>query len=455
MRNSSESKNSPTASRDVSFQKIAILGGGLSGLTLGYLLTQEGTDFEILEKESYCGGLMQSIKEDGFTFDCFGSHIIFSKDKEVLDLILYLLGENTIKNRRNTKVLYNNRYVKYPFENGLADLSKEENFECIYYFIQNLIIKEKEALKKPDNLKEWFYHTFGKGIAEKYLIPYNEKIWKFQVEKMGLNWVERIPDPPVGDIIKSSLGIETEGYTHQLLFYYPKVGGIEAITRLLEIRVEKYVTTNYDITKLKYEDGKWFVCNGKVEKPFDKIVSTIPIQKLVAAIDAPKEVKAAATALKYNSLITVMLGINKEKVNDISWLYIPDKKTLAHRVSFPSNYSPYVAPFNKSSVLAEITCNIEDNMWKIKDEEITERVISDLEQLRIINKKDICFAKVKRIEYAYVISDLDYNDNLKIIKNYFDETGIGLLGRFAEFKYLNMDACIRNALNYVKNYFVS
>lgn len=433
--------------------KTAIIGAGLSGLTLGYLLHQIGGDFEVLEKETECGGLMRTLQETGFSFDYGGSHIIFSKNKKVLNFIISLLGKNKVRAKRNTKVLYNNRYMKYPFENGLANLSKEENFECLNSFIQNLLSKEKGELNSPNNLKEWFYCTFGKGIAEKYLIPYNEKIWKFPVEKMGLDWVERIPDPPVEDIIKSSLGIETEGYTHQLHFYYPKIGGIEAIIKVLEAKIEKHITTDYNVKKLKHEDARWFVSNGKVEKSFDKIFSTVPVQKLVGAINAPKEVKAAANELKYNSLVTVMLGINKNKINDLHWLYIPEKKILTHRVSFPSNYSPYVAPSKRSSILAEITCNIEDNVWKMKDEEIVERVINDLEQLGIINKKDVCFVKAKRTEHAYVISDLDYSNNLRIIKNYFDETGIGLVGRFAEFKYLNMDACIESAMNYVKNHF--
>lgn len=163
--------------------KTAILGGGLTGLTLGYFLNQRRIDFEILEKESECGGLMRTLQEDGFTFDYGGSHILFTKDKEVLDFTVNLLGDNKIKNRRNTKILYKGHYVKYPFENGLADLPKEDNFECLYYFIQNIIKKEKGELKRPNNLKEWFYYTFGKGISEKYLIPYNEKIWKYPPRK--------------------------------------------------------------------------------------------------------------------------------------------------------------------------------------------------------------------------------------------------------------------------------
>jgi protoporphyrinogen oxidase len=430
--------------------KIAILGGGLSGLTLGYLLKQIGVDFELVEKEKECGGLMRTLQEDGFTFDYGGSHIIFSKDKEVLHFMLNLLGKNKIKNRRNTKVLYKGRYVKYPFENDLASLPKEENFECLYHFIRNIIEQEKGKPKKPHNLKEWCYYTFGKGIAEKYLIPYNEKIWKYPSARTSLKWVERIPNPPIEDIIKSSLGIETEGYTYQLYFYYPKTGGIQTLTNQLKKKIKSHITTNFEAKKLKKENAKWIISNGKREKTCDKIISTIPIQKLINAMDAPKEVKKASKNLKYNSLISVMIGLNTQKLNDLSWLYIPDKNILPHRVSFPSNYSPCVAPESKSSALAEITCTVGSEIWKMNDKAIITKVIDDLHSLKILNKKDICFAKAKRTEYAYVINDLDHDKNMHVIRNYMNNIGIDLVGRFAEFEYLNMDTCIRRAMEYVK-----
>lgn len=432
--------------------KIAILGGGLTGLTLGYLLNNKETSFEILEKEKECGGLMRTLQAEGFTFDYGGSHVIFSKDKEIRDFMLNLLGKNRTKNRRNTKVLYNGYYVKYPFENGLSDLPREANFECLYYFIQNLINKEQGKLKAPNNLKEWFYYTFGKGIAEKYLVPYNEKIWKYPLEKISLEWVERVPNPPIEDIVKSSLGIATEGYTHQLYFYYPKIGGIQALIKSLEGNIKDRITTGFEVKKIKKEDGKWIIWNGKEEKSYDKIISTIPIQNLVKAIGAPKKVKNAASNLKHNSLISVMLGLNTPKINDFSWLYIPAKSILPHRVSFPSNFSPYVVPQGKSSVVAEVTCNIGSEIWRMKDEEIIERVIDDLHSLEIIHKKDVCFAKARRTEYAYVISDLNYNENMKIVKSYITGIGIDLVGRFAEFKYLNMDACIKRSMDYAQNF---
>ena len=131
------------------YLRTGIFGGGLTGLTLGYLLSQRGVDVEVLEKEKEFGGLMRTLRQDGFTFDWGGSHIIFSKNKEALNFLLDLLGENKLGQKRNTKVLYKGSYVKYPFENGLSDLPKQDNFECLYGFVENLIAKEKGAVPPP------------------------------------------------------------------------------------------------------------------------------------------------------------------------------------------------------------------------------------------------------------------------------------------------------------------
>lgn len=427
--------------------KIGILGGGLTGLTLGYFLNCG--DVEILEKNKETGGLCRSLQDEGFTFDYGGSHILFSKDKEVLSFMLAVLGDNKVQRRRNTKILFKGNYVKYPFENGLNDLPKADNFECLYYYIDNLIKRACGESNSPENFKEWIYCTFGRGIAEKYMIPYNEKIWNTKSEQMNLEWVEnRIPQPPIEDVIKSSLGIETEGYTHQLYFYYPKEGGIQSLIKSIESGIRGEITTNFEVKSTRKEDDKWIVSNNDEERIFDEIISTLHLSDLINVLeDVPENVVNAVNNLKYNSLITVMVGLDTPKLNNFSWLYIPNKDIKTHRVSFPSNYSEYVAPNGKSSVLAEITCSEDEEIWKQKDDDIADEVIDDLHRLKIIDKNTVCYSKVKRSKYAYVIYDLDYTKKMQVINKYFSEIGIELCGRFSEFKYLNMDACIRSAMN--------
>jgi protoporphyrinogen oxidase len=87
------------------------------------------------------------------------------------------------------------------------------------------------SIKEPKNMKEWFYFTFGSGISEKYLIPYNEKVWNIPVDKLSMVWAERIPNPPPEDVLKSSIGIPTEGYLHQLYYNYPKTKMYDLISK--------------------------------------------------------------------------------------------------------------------------------------------------------------------------------------------------------------------------------
>lgn len=425
--------------------KVGILGGGLSGVAYAFFSSRKGCDVTILEKERVLGGLMRSINENGFTFDIGGSHIIFSKDAEVLDLMLRLLGENKIRNKRNTAVLYKGRLVKYPFENGLSDLPLTENLSCLIHFLLARIKRRR----KYGNLKEFFYNTFGKAISEKYLIPYNEKIWKMKVEDISLDFVGRLPNPKTIDVIKASLGMGSEGYVHQLYFYYPRKGGIQYLIESLRERITGNILTNFEVKRVENDSGKWVVSNGLREMVFDHVVSTIPLHDAVRIFNAPREIVENTRYLKYNSLITIAIGLNKLRFKNLSWLYIPDSDILPHRISFPSNFSPENAPEGKSSILAEITVRQEDPFFYKSDEEIADIVVEELDRIKIFSKEDVVYVRVFKIKYAYPLLDSYYRENIDKIKTFFDNIGVKLVGRFAEFKYINMDDAIRNAATHL------
>lgn len=432
--------------------KTAILGAGLTGITLARLLHGKGDEVTVIEREKEYGGLCRSMTDSGFTFDIGGSHIIFSRDAEVLKFMHDALGKNSRQNKRNTKILYKGRLVKYPFENGLCDLPKDDLYYCINEFIKTLISVEKGELPTPSNFREWINYTFGKGIADLYMIPYNEKIWKYPTERMSMHWVDgRIPRPPVEDVIRSAVGIETEGYTHQSVFSYPLRGGIEAMVKGIAKPIEKNILSGFNVSSVRREDGKFIISDGRRVITAKRLVSTIPVQELLHCMDGvPENVAKACNELKYNSIACIFLGI-KGKVPDISWMYIPEKELgLFNRISFPSNYSPHVAPVGHSSILVEVTYREGDEASQIQDGQIIDHVIKALENMKIIIREDVVFSSVMRQKFAYVIYDLEYQRNIATIKQFCASNGIGLVGRFAEFEYLNMDGCIRNVMDFVE-----
>ncbi|MBE6506805.1 MAG: FAD-dependent oxidoreductase [Methanocorpusculum parvum] len=433
--------------------KYAILGGGLTGVTLARFLKEAGDEVVVLEKEERIGGLCKSETRNGFTFDCGGSHIIFSRDTEVLSFMQNVLGENKDFRNRNTKIFYKGRYVKYPFENGLSELPKEDLFFCINEYVKNLIAVEKCEVSEPQNFRDWIYATFGKGIAECYLVPYNEKIWNYPTEKMSKHWMDgRVPRPPVEDIIKSSVGIETEGYTHQSVFAYPIDGGIEELVQAIARPVVDNIKTGFAVTSVRKTDAGWEVSNGSETITAGRVISTIPLQVLLPTLeDIPAEIQEAVHALRYNSIACISVGF-KGDVPDISWMYVPeDKWGRFNRLSFPSNFSKNVAPEGCAAVLAEITYNEGDDVSKMSDDELISHTIDGLVRMGIVPvSEDVVHAAVDKFEHAYVVYDLEYLKNIARVKEFFGGYGVDLVGRFSQFEYLNMDGCIRCVMEFVE-----
>lgn len=419
--------------------KIGLLGGGITNLAVGYYLKKP---YEILEKEDRLGGLCKSIIDNGFTFDPYGAHILFSKNKSILDLEKKLMGNNLKTRFRTNKVYINGKIVKYPFENDLGSLNKEDTYECLYHYLFN-------NYPKPKNLKEWFLHTFGRGIAQKYLIPYNAKIWKIDPEQLGMEWVERIPKPPKEDIIKSALGIPTEGYKYQLNFLYPEKEGVESLIKAFEKVNQGTITTKYKIDGIYYEKNKWIITSGNNKRVYEKIVSTIPIFVLfrfLKNIKIPKHVSNALNTLEYRSLITIMLGLDTPALNNYTAIYFPDPDFMPHRVSFPPNFSPLTVPLNHFSLMAEITVPKNKSYFKISNEEIYKNVIDGLVKRNIIKSGSVIYRKIQTEEYAYPIYSLDYTKNMKIIRDFLAQIGIEICGRFGSFQYINVDVCIEQGI---------
>lgn len=415
---------------------VGILGGGISGLSLAYFL-KDG--YEILEKSSACGGLCTTFEKNGFLYD-IGGHIIFSSNKDVLNFEIGLLGDKAEKRRRNNKIWYKGRFVKYPFENGLHALDKNEIFECLRDYLSN-------NHPKPTNLKEWFYYTFGTSLADKYMLPYNEKIWKIDPAQMEMGWVERIPKPPVEDVIKSAIGIETEGYTHQLYFYYPKQGGFQTLIRTFEERL-KNIFIGKEVTSVHKEMGKWKVQTQNSEHKYDALVSTIPIFDLARILktDIPQLVRESINNLRYNQMAVVLVGLNKVKHSDLTAVYVSDKSSLAHRYCFSAGFSESLSPVGCSSIFAEITFNSNVPKEEIASKKNIDLTVDWLVKEGFVEKSDVCETDIKYIKYAYPVYDLNYKKNTQIIYEYFDKIGIHLLGRFAQFIYVNSDVCIANAM---------
>jgi protoporphyrinogen oxidase len=145
----------------------------------------------------------------------------------------------------------------------------------------------------------------------------------------------------------------------------------------------------------------------------------------------------------------VNIGI-KGSIPPVSWLYVPDPAIgRTNRISFPSGYSRHVAPDGCGAILAEITHQPGDEVSHMSDEELTGEVTDMLDKMHILKKDQIVFSSVERQPFAYVVYDLDYQKNIALVREYFTRISLPLVGRFAQFEYLNMDGCIRSVMDFM------
>lgn len=411
--------------------RIAVLGAGVSGLTAARLLKDKGHDVVVYEKEATVGGLARTRFTEGYLYDPYGGHIFNSKNQEVVDWVFSVLPkENWQFTERNAKIFFNGKYVSYPFELSLCELDIDEAVDCVHDFILS-----KDG-PEPDNFKDWLTWNFGEGIANYYMIPYNEKIWAYPLEDMETQWMQgKMPLPTKKEMIRSMLlKNPKERKMPHSTFYYPLKGGIQTMVDAIAEGLE--VKLGYDINSVAKVDGKWMI-NG--EGAYDQVVSTIPLPELSSIMELPDVVKDRIADLKYNSLTTVLFNCKK---TDITWLYVPSHDYRSHRVGYQSALTPYACP-NENEGCGSL--EIIGEQFDVDETFANEPGIlpDELGFNRVIDHE---FTK-----YAYVIHDKKYRKNTTDIKEYFakDDT-FKLLGRWGTWNYKNMDLCMQDAMELVK-----
>jgi len=426
--------------------KTAILGAGVSGLALARALIEGGldaTDITLFEAAPVAGGLCRSKVIDGFTYDLAGGHILFSKKKEILDWMQTAGGgsEAFEKRNRNTAIRFEDRWVRYPFENGIGDLPEQANYECLAGYVHAWHQRKLTGSEAPADFSAWIQWRFGEGIAKYFMNPYNEKIWKRPLEEITSEWVAgRVPDAPIEDVLRAAVGIRTEGYVHQSVFWYPKQGGFQAITDGMASDLQDRIRLSTPVDKITRRGEGWAV-HGE---DFDRVVLTTPLDLTPQLVEGvPQDVAEAMGELEYNGLVTYLVALDTPKQPDLSWCYLPHPdQGPANRVTWMSNYSENGAPDGKSSLLVEITRPGREAQPADDLEEIS---LLGLENAGLIQRDQVLFTDRSDVNRAYVVYVHGHEKRRQKAIGWLEEQGLFPLGRFGRYEYDNSDQCVEKA----------
>jgi protoporphyrinogen oxidase len=400
--------------------KIGILGAGISGLSVGRLLS-ENNDVELLERGDIHGGIARTKVVEGATYHTVGGHCFNSKFPEVLDFVFsdVLPKSEWHQIQRDAVIKIKGNEVSYPIEFAIQQI---HDFDPILAMNITRDFLAANDDKDYENLEDWFRKKFGNTLAEEYFIPYNTKIWNKTPNEMSPSWVEgKLPIPDKASFFKGLISSESDKMPHSS-FYYPDTNNQNTFIDKLAEKLN--IICNYTVTSIvKTENSKWII-NG--EREYDLIINTMPLNILPTLIkDAPSHVLESAGKLKYNKVTTMFW--ETEETNR-TWTYIPESENFFHRyIHIGSFFTPK------------------------KNYSITEVVGEKTREEMIENGKKDPFLKrpidFNVSDHAYVVFDENYDIATKEVKAYLDEIGLYTLGRFGEWQYYNMDVCIKSSID--------
>src|SRR4030067_1481812 len=419
---------------------IAIIGAGLAGLSTAYHLKK---DYAIYEREHEMGGLCKSYTIDGFTFDYTG-HLLHFRNEEIKSLVTKLLHNRLNEIKRKASIFSKGIYTEYPFQANTFGLPKEVVKECLMGFIEAYLKRcqgsRVKGQEKKETFEDWIYKTFGKGIANHFMIPFNEKFWKTPINKMASNWVSwLVPMPELEDVVSGAIGIGNRDIGYNPVFHYPVNEGIRVLPRSFLPNINN-LNLNMKVSRISLKKKRITFANG-VEAECDFLVSTMPLPELIKSCDdAPAKIKSLAKGLKYISVYDINLGIRREGISDKHWIYFPEKEYLFYRAGFPMNFSKSLAPEGCSSMYVEVSHR---DGRGIPKERILNDTVNGLIKAGILRKDDeIAVKDVIDIKYAYTIYDFHRQKAVPIIQKYLEEKGIFSIGRYGAWEHTSMEDAI-------------
>lgn len=436
--------------------KYVIIGSGPTGLGAAYRLKELGiTDFVILEKENYVGGLATSFVDDkGFTWD-IGGHVQFSHYKYFDDLMKKALGEEGwLTHQRESWVWIKNNFVPYPFQNNIKYLPKETMWQCLEGLIK---LYKNPVSKKPANFREWILSTFGEGLAEVFMFPYNFKVWAFPPEQMNANWVgERVAVTDLQRVTENILFDKDDfSWGPNNTFQFPKHGGTGAIWKAVgELVGHENVLLNAKVDQIEPGTKKIILADGR-EIEYDFVMNTMPLDVFAKKVNglSPETVEKAQ-GLKYSSTNVIGIGLKGKPKPELAtkcWMYFPESNSPYYRITVFSNYSPFNVPDinNQWSLMAEVSeseCKPVDRAALIKD-----TVRAMIEDKLIDSEEDIVSEFLFSTDYGYPTPSVERDSILKTVLPVLEKSDIYSRGRFGAWKYevSNQDHSLMQGVEWV------
>jgi len=444
---------------------VIVIGGGPAGIACAYTLAHREKRSTVIEKEDTVGGLCRTINFNGYLFD-IGGHRFLSSSKEINQLWKDIMGDNMLHVKRLSRIYYRKRFFNYPlsFLNTFRNLGLVESFLCIVSYLRCVLFR-------PGNdatFEGWIINRFGKRLYDIFFKTYTEKVWAVACQNISADWAkERILGLSLRVAIKKAL-LGTKRNMPKTLseeFLYPRTGPGEFYEKLKQLSEKSgaEILCKRSASRIRYDQNK--IVSLEVENSIKGQAETLPVDYLFASMPLPYLVKtleprppeaiiAAASRLKFRSILIVNLILNKEFIFPDQWLYVHSPEVRLGRIQNYKNWSPaMVQDPEKTSLGLEYFCTEDDSFWRMSDVDLINLALEELEKLGIASRKHLINGFVVRRPDAYPVYSLNYHKDVNTIKKFLSQfSNLSCIGRGGLFRYDNSDRALLSGIHAAKGY---
>lgn len=428
--------------------KIAIIGAGPAGLGAAWALHKMSyRNWVLYEASDHVGGLCASFRDrQGFMWD-YGGHIIFGEPSPFQDFIKETLRDEVIEHTRSTFINCDGALVPQPFEDNLECLPDDKMVECFVGLARQYGLSQDRT-----SFLSFLQTTFGAGICRQFMIPYNEKVWAFPLDQMGVAWLKN--RVCVTDFRRSLLQAIERGWKRtrdvgggwgpNKTFTYPRKGGAgEPYRKFLQLIRDK-VIFNTRVHSISLDEKCLTTMNGTstdyaMRVDYDHLISTIPLPGLLACL-YPRSVSSQfiKRSWAWNNLLLVNLGVSTEKHLNWHWMFFPDKDVPFHRIVNHGSYSADNLPGGDQDGHTALICEVSYGQTKPRPDHIIEQVIAGCISKGVLKESDrahIVSSQVVEVPCAYPICTKTRDKDLLAVQQVLGQHNVYSVGRYGGWRY--------------------
>jgi protoporphyrinogen oxidase len=408
---------------------VAVLGAGLTGMSAALHLDRAGVERRLFERLERPGGHAITVEDGGYRFDRTG-HLLHLRDPEIRREVLGWLGDDVLEISRRSRIWSSGVYTRYPFQANTFGLPPAVANECLLGFLRAHFAKPE---RPPENFEEFCLATFGEGFTKRFMVPYNARLWGVPPTEITADWCSRfVPIPKLEDVVAGAVGLNDRELGYNAKFLYPRrgIGELSAAlareTGRIEIgRAPKRIDA----------PNRRLVFDDEIVH-YDALISTVPLPTLIRLLEeVPSPVRDAAERLRCSHLYYLDVALNTPCEKDLHWVYVPEARYPFYRVGCYSNFSPAMAPVGKGNLYVELASRDEPDLAALLP-----TVADGLVEMGLIRAREaVRFARVRRIDHAYVIFDKAYFPSLETIRPYLESQQIVSAGRYGGWNYSAME----------------